>query len=39
MNNFNDEFEEKRYEKTLKENMAQSITSKLLIRLSRINDN
>ena len=31
MNNFEDEFEERKYEKTIKQNMAQSITSKLIM--------
>ena len=39
MDNFNDEFEEREYELTIKRNMARSITSKLIIQLSRINDN
>ena len=39
MDNFNDEFEEKQYERTIKKNMARSIVSKLLIQLSRFNVN
>ena len=38
MNNFGDELEERRYEENVKRNMAFSITSQLLIFLSR-NDN
>ena len=37
MNNFSDEFEERQYEKTIKQNMARSITSKLLLQISRFN--
>jgi hypothetical protein len=37
--NLDDEFEEKNYERNVKKNMARSITSKLLIQLSRFNDN
>ena len=39
MDNFNDEFEEKQYEQTIKKNMSRSIVSKLLIQLSRFNVN
>lgn len=39
MNNFNDDFEEKQYERTIKKNMARSITSKLILQLSRFNAN
>ena len=39
MNNFSDEFEERQYEKTIKQNMARSISSKLLTQLSRFNVN
>jgi hypothetical protein len=39
MNNLNDEFEERQYERIIKQNMARSIVSKLLIQLSRLNDN
>jgi len=39
MNNFSDEFEEREYERINKQNMARSITSKLLIQLSGFNDN
>ena len=33
-----DKFEEKQYEKMIKQNLAQSITSKLMMRFSTIND-
>ncbi|MDC0899452.1 hypothetical protein OAS08_04190, partial [Candidatus Pelagibacter sp.] len=39
MNNFTDEFEELRYETIIKQNMAKSITSKLLLQLSKFNAN
>jgi hypothetical protein len=39
MNNFSDEFEEIQYEKTIKRNMARSISSKLLTQISRFNVN
>ena len=39
MNNFSDEFEEREYERINKQNMARSVTSKLLIQLSGFNDN
>jgi len=39
MNNFSDEFEERQYEKTIKQNMARSISSKLLTQISRFNVN
>ena len=39
MNNFADEFEERKYEKTIKQNMARSISSKLLTQISRFNVN
>ena len=39
MNNFTDEFEELRYEAIIKQNMAKSITSKLLLQLSKFNAN
>ena len=39
MNNFSDEFEEIQYEKTIKQNMARSISSKLLTQISRFNVN
>jgi hypothetical protein len=39
MSNFSDEFEERQYEKTIKQNMARSISSKLLTQLSRFNVN
>ena len=37
--NFSDEFEEREYELTIKKNMARSITSKLLMQLTRLNAN
>lgn len=37
--NLDDEFEEKNYERNAKKNMARSSTSKLLMQLSRFNDN
>ena len=37
--NLNDEFNEKNYEKNAKKNMAELSTSKLLMQLSRFNDN
>ena len=39
MDNFSDEFEEREYELIIKENMARSITSKLLIQLNRFDVN
>lgn len=39
MNNFSDEFEERQYEKTIKQNMARSISLKLLTQISRFNVN
>ena len=39
MNNFSDEFEELEYERVVKQTMSRSIASKLIIRLSRLNDN
>ena len=36
MKNFNDEFEEKKYEDTIKENFAKSISNKLLLQISRL---
>ena len=39
MNNFSDEFEERQYEKTIKQNMARAISSKLLTQISRFNVN
>lgn len=35
MKNFNDEFEERRYERSIKQNIARSVTSKLLFQLSK----
>lgn len=39
MNNFDDEFEERKYEETIKKNMARSIVSKLILQLTRLNVN
>ena len=39
MTNFSDEFEERQYERTAKQSMSRSLTSKLLTRLSRYYDN
>ena len=39
MTNYTDEFEEMKYERTVKENMARLITSKLIIQLSRFDVN
>ena len=39
MNNFDDEFEERKYEQTIKKNMARSIVSKLILQLTRFNVN
>ena len=39
MNNFDDEFEEKQYEQEIKKNMARSIASRLILRISRFDDN
>ena len=39
MNNFDDEFEERQYEQEIKKNMARSIVSRLILQLSRFNDN
>ena len=39
MSNFSDEFEERQYERTIKQNMARSISSKLLTQISRFNVN
>ena len=39
MNNYADEFEEMKYERTVKENIARLITSKLIIQLSRFDVN
>jgi len=39
MSNLNNEFEERQYEKSIKRNMARSITSQLLSRISRLNAN
>lgn len=39
MKNFSDEFEELQYEKTIKQNMARLITSKLLTQMSRFDVN
>ena len=39
MNNFSDEFEEIRYERTIKQNMARLVTTKLINQLARFNVN
>ena len=39
MNNFSDEFEEIRYERTIKQNMARLVTTKLINQLTRFNVN
>ena len=39
MNNFDDEFEERKYEQTIKKNMARTIVSKLILQLTRLNVN
>jgi len=39
MDNFTDEFSEIQYEKNIKQNMARSISSKLITQLIRLNDN
>ena len=39
MNNFEDEFEERQYEQEIKKNMARSIVSRLILQLSRFDDN
>ena len=39
MNNFSDEFEEIRYERTIKQNMARLVTTKLIDQLTRFNVN
>jgi len=39
MNNFSDEFEEIRYERTIKQNMARLVTTKLINQLTRFNAN
>lgn len=39
MKNYSDEFEERRYEDSIKQTMARSIASKLIIQLSRLNVN
>ena len=36
MKNFDDEFEERKYEKTIKENFARSINSQIILRISKI---
>ena len=36
MKNFDDEFEERRYEKTIKENFARSINSQIILQISKI---
>ena len=39
MNNFDDEFEERKYEQTIKKNMSKSIVSKLIQQLTRFHVN
>ena len=39
MNNFDYEFEERKYEQSIKKNMSKSIVSKLIIQLTRFNVN
>jgi len=39
MDNFEDEFSEIQYERNIKQNMARSISSKLITQLIRLNDN
>ena len=39
MNNFDDEFEERQYVQEIKKNMARSIVSRLILQLSRFDDN
>lgn len=39
MNNFTDEFEEIKYERTIKQNMARLVTAKLIGQLTRFNAN
>ena len=39
MNNFDDEFEERKYEQTIKKNMSKSIVSKLILQLTRFHVN
>lgn len=39
MNNYTDEFEEIRYERTIKQNMARLVTTKLINQLTRFNVN
>ena len=39
INNFSDEFKEMQYERSIKQSMAKSVVSKLLLRLTRLNDN
>ena len=39
MKNFDNEFEERKYEQGVKKNMARSIVSKLILQLSRFDDN
>ena len=36
MKNFDDEFEERRYEKTIKENFARSINNQIILQISKI---
>jgi len=39
MNNMSDKFEEKKYERSIKQNFASSISSKIITELSLLNDN
>ena len=39
MNNIDDKFEEQKYEKVVKQNFANSISTKLITVLSFVNDN
>ena len=36
MKNFDDEFEEKKYEKTIKENFARSINNQIILQISKV---
>jgi hypothetical protein len=36
MKNFDDEFEEKKYENSIKENFARSISNRILLQISRL---
>ena len=39
MNNMSDKFEEQKYERSIKQNFASSISSKIITELSLLNDN